>query len=314
LLDLVLPTIKTTKTQGHYSCYEIGPHLSGFSTPFANGLRRVLLSSLSGAALTSVLIEGVFHEFQDILDVKEDVTDIVQNLKKVRLRCFSDHPVKVYLDVQGACLVTAADIVHPQTIEIVNHEAHIATLDNANAHLVMNMTVSTGRGFVAAGAIALEAPPIGLILIDALYSPVLHVNFTIDPVAGRKDYDTIVFELTTDGTISPDEALSQSAALLLRQFSVFQNYWYVDVPTEHPTLTNVPIPLSIYNIPIEGLHLPFRSYNALRRASLTKVGHVLEMDEEDLLALRNVGVKTVQELCACLRNKGLLPQGAIPPK
>src|SRR5262249_480252 len=162
-----------------------------------------------GAAITSVQIEGVQHEFQDILNVKEDVPDIVQNLKKVRMRSFSHHAVTVHLDVQGERIVRAEDIHAPGTMEIVNPDAHIATLDNANAHLSMEMTVSTGRGFVAFDEQDARGMPGGVIPIDAIYSPILHVNFIIERVRDgcQNGQETILLEITTDGTISPDEAL-----------------------------------------------------------------------------------------------------------
>ncbi len=170
MLDITLPRIKNTKTQGNYASYDIEPLEAGYGMTLGNALRRVLLSSLPGAAVTSIRIEGVQHEFQDIPNVKEDVTDIVLNVKKLRLRSFSDHAVSMRLEVSGEREVTAADIIAPSTVEIVNPDLYIATLDNENAHLDMELVVEAGRGYVPADS--KEDQPIGVIPVDAIYTPV----------------------------------------------------------------------------------------------------------------------------------------------
>lgn len=303
---------KLRLTQGNCSSYKIGPVLSDVSLSLASALRRVLLSSLPGAAITSVRIEGVQHEFQDIACVKEDVPDIVQNLKKVRLRSFSDRAVTVHLDTQGERLVTAGDIKIPGTIEIVNPEAHLATLDNENAHLSMTMTIGVGRGFVAFDAQVTEPQPIGVIPIDAIYSPIVHVNFTIEPVRDTPDaLDTILLEITTDGTISPDEALRQSADILRQQFAVVASGEYERDSSHKPShSSNVLIPEAIYAMPLSHLALSTRAYNALHRNGIRNVGTLLEMGERDILMLHNMGPRTLQELCDSLKAHNLLPKGA----
>ncbi len=309
--DMVLPKIKATKTEGNFGRYEIAPIGSGFARAFANGLRRVLLSSLEGSALTSVQIESVQHEFQDIPNIKEDVPEIVQNLKKVRLRSYADRTVHVYLDACGEGTVTAGDIKAPSTIEIVNPEAHIATLDNEKACLALKMTVDTGSGFVEASAQTVEEQPIGVILLDAIYSPVLHVNFTIEQVrvGHLENLDKIIFEITTDETISPDEALRQSASILRQQFLVFANHYVQENTSFKPKNTSdAIIPRSIYNISIDDLELSVRTINALRRSGIQKVGRILEMDENDLVSIRNFGAKSLQELCEILQGRGFLPR------
>ncbi|HEY4383730.1 MAG TPA: DNA-directed RNA polymerase subunit alpha, partial [Ktedonobacteraceae bacterium] len=170
MLDITPLRIKNTKTQGNYASYDIEPLDAGYGVTLGNALRRVLLSSLPGAAVTSIRIEGVQHEFQDVPNVLEDVTDIVLNVKKLRLRSFSDHPVSMRLEVSGERAVTAADIIAPSTVEIVNPELYLATLDNDNAHLDMELVVETGRGYVTADS--KEDQPIGVIPVDAIYTPV----------------------------------------------------------------------------------------------------------------------------------------------
>src|SRR5258708_1259620 len=247
LLDIALPRIKNTKTLGNYASYDIEPLEAGYGVTLGNSLRRVLLSSLPGAAVTSIRIEGVQHEFQDIPNVMEDVTDIVLNVKKLRLRSFSDHPVSMRLEVNGERVVTAADIIAPSTVEIVNPELHIATLDNDNAHLDMELVVETGRGYVTADS--KEDQPIGVIPVDAIYTPVQKVNYSVEHtrVGQMTNYDNIVLEITTDGTLTPDEALRQSSDILVRHFTQLSNYRAVLVSEQDkPPRSSLPIPQQIY--------------------------------------------------------------------
>jgi DNA-directed RNA polymerase subunit alpha len=312
VLDVNLSGITRISVEGNSACYKIQPVFAGFSIALASALRRVLLSSLPGAAITSLSIKSVLHEFQDIPNVKEDVTDIVQNLKKVRLRSYVDQPVTVYLEAQGEGVVTAGDIRTTSTIEIVNPDHPIATLDNEHADLHMQLIVETGRGFIEASEQAAQRSedlPIGVILLDAIYSPVTHVNFTLDHNENT-DLDTIVLSITTDGAISPDEALRQSAAILSQQFKAVRDYLFpAEVGTSRRALSNVPIPPWVYEMPVEDLALSHRAHNILKRNGLTKVGQVLEMDGEDIAALRNVGEKTMHDLYACLKKSGALPDG-----
>ncbi len=307
LLDITLPRIKNTKTQGNYASYDIEPLEAGYGMTLGNALRRVLLSSLPGAAVTSVQIEGVQHEFQDIPNVMEDVTDIVLNIKQLRLRSFSDHPVSMRLEVSGEREVTAADIAAPSTVEIVNPDLHIATLDNENARLEIQLVVETGRGYVPADS--KEDQPIGVIPVDAIYTPVQKANYSVEHtrVGQMTNFDKIVLDITTDGTITPDEALRQSADILVRHFSQLANYRAAMVEQEKAPLSSLPIPQKIYDTPIEDLDLSVRAYNCLKRSNITKVGQVLSMNEEDLLGVRNFGEKSLQELRERLLQRNFLP-------
>jgi DNA-directed RNA polymerase subunit alpha len=307
LQDLILPRIKNTKTQGNYASYDIEPLEAGYGMTLGNALRRVLLSSLPGAAVTSVRIDRVQHEFQDIPNVKEDVTDIVLNIKKLRLRSFSDHPVSMRLEVSGEHEVTAADIAAPSTVEIVNPDLYIATLDNENAHLEMELVVEAGRGYVPADS--KEDQPIGVIPVDAIYTPVQKVNYTVEHtrVGQMTNYDKIVMDIWTDGTVTPDEALRQSADILVRHFTQLANYRATLAEPEKPPLSSMPIPQKIYDTPIEELDLSVRAYNCLKRSNITKVGQVLSMNEEDLLGVRNFGEKSLLELRERLLARNFLP-------
>ncbi|TMB79357.1 MAG: DNA-directed RNA polymerase subunit alpha [Chloroflexi bacterium] len=304
---MTLPRIKNTKTQDNYASYDIEPLEAGYGVTLGNSLRRVLLSSLPCAAVTSVRIEGVQHEFQDIQGVMEDVTDIVLNVKKLRLRSFSDHPVSMRLEVGGEREVTAADIMAPSTVEIVNPDLHIATLDNDNARLEMELVVEAGRGYVPADS--KEDQPIGVIPVDAIYTPVQNVNYTVEHtrVGQITNFDKVILEITTDGTITPDEALRQSADILVRHFTQLSNYRAVLTEPEKAPLSSLPIPQKIYDTPIEELDLSVRAYNCLKRSNITKVGQVLSMNEEDLLGVRNFGEKSLQELRERLLARNFLP-------
>ncbi|HET8853428.1 MAG TPA: DNA-directed RNA polymerase subunit alpha [Ktedonobacteraceae bacterium] len=307
MLNITLPRIKNTKTQGNYASYDIEPLEAGYGMTLGNTLRRVLLSSLSGAAVTSIRIEGVQHEFQDIPHVMEDVTDIVLNVKKLRLRSFSDHPVSMRLEVNGEREVTAADIQVPSTVEIVNPDLHIATLDNQNAHLDMELVVEIGKGYVPADS--KEDQPIGVIPIDAIYTPVQKVNYTVEHtrVGQMTNFDKIILDIWTDGTITPDEALRQSADILVRHFTQLATYRATSIEVEKAPLSSIPIPQKVYDTPIEELDLSVRAYNCLKRSNITKVGQVLSMNEEDLLGVRNFGEKSLQELRERLLLRNFLP-------
>src|SRR3989441_13075319 len=264
---LTRPRIETLEHSQFYGKFVVEPLEAGYGVTLGNSLRRVLLSSLPGAAVTSIRIEGVQHEFQDFPNVMEDVTDIVLNVKKLRLRSFSDHPVSMRLEVSGEREVTAADIMAPSTVEIVNPELHIATLDNENARLEMELVVETGRGYVPADS--KEDQPIGVIPVDAIYTPVQKVNYTVEHtrVGQMTNYDKIVLDIWTDGTIQPDEALRQSADILVRHFTQLANYRATLTEPEKPPLSSMPIPQKIYDTPIEELDLSVRAYNCLKRSN-----------------------------------------------
>jgi DNA-directed RNA polymerase subunit alpha len=307
LQELILPRIKNTRTQGNFASYDIEPLEAGYGMTLGNALRRVLLSSLPGAAVTSVRIDGVQHEFQDIPNVMEDVTDIILNVKKLRLRSFSDHPVSMRLEVSGERVVTAADIVAPSTVEIVNPDLYIATLDNEHARLEMELVVEVGKGYVPADS--KEDQPIGVIPVDAIYTPVQKVNYTVEHtrVGQMTNYDKIVMDIWTDGTLPPDEALRQSSDILVRHFTQLSNYHATLIEPEKPPLSSMPIPQKIYDTPIEELDLSVRAYNCLKRSNITKVGQVLSMNEEDLLGVRNFGEKSLVELRERLLARNFLP-------
>jgi DNA-directed RNA polymerase subunit alpha len=318
LLDIALPHITPTESERNYASYDIDPLEAGYGRTLGNALRRVLLSSLQGAAITSVKIEGAQHEFQDLPGIKEDVTDIVLNVKKIRLRSFSDRAVTMRLVATGERSVRAADIEAPSTVEIVTPDVHICTLDSPDAHLDMELVVETGKGYVPAES--KEGQPIGQIPVDAIFSPVQRVNYIVENtrVGQMTNYDRITLQIWTDGTLTPDESLRQAAHILVQHFQMIADNVGPNVEPEIDTTplplptgqTPFPIEQRIYDTPIEELDLTVRAYNCLKRSGITKVGQVLTMNEEDLLAVRNFGEKSLHELRDSLIAHNFLPSSA----
>ena len=314
MLDIAVPHITATESQQSYASYDIEPLEAGYGMTLGNALRRVLLSSLSGAAVTSIKIDGVQHEFQDVPGVKEDVTDIVLNVKKLRLRSFSDRPVTMRIEVNGAQNVTAADIQAPATIEIVNPDLHIATVDDPNGRFEMELVVESGKGYVPAES--KEDQPIGQIPVDAIFTPVQKVNYVVEHtrVGQMTNYDKIILQIWTDGTVTPDEALRQASQILVQHFQMIAEYNEPVLVDQRPVeiepakgATAFQIPQKIYDTPIEELDLSVRAYNCLKRSNITRVGQVLTMNRDDLLAVRNFGEKSLQELVDRLIQRHFLP-------
>lgn len=293
--DLLTPEIRVEVEEDDYAKVVAEPLESGFGTTVGNALRRVLLSSLEGAAVTSVRIEGVDHEFSTLDHMQEDVTELLLNLKEVRLRAFSDRPARLYLEASGQTEITAGSIQATADYEIVNPDQHIATLDHKDASLVMDLNVENGRGYLP--ATVSEGLPIGVIPVDALFTPVRRVNFHVSNTRVGQDtnFDSLELELWTDGTVSPSMAVSNAAEILREQFLPFQRLARPDVPEE--TVVAEPTRAGEgYDTAIEALDLSVRAYNCLKRSGLTTVGAVLEKSEEELLSLRNFGDKSYEEL------------------
>ncbi len=304
---MMLPKIESVAQTEDYGRYQVEPLEPGFGVTLGNALRRVLLSSLPGAAITSIRIDNVYHEFTTIDNVREDVTQIVMGVKKIRLRLFTDRPVTIMLEANGPGVVTAADMICPPDVEIVNVDQPIATLDSKEAVLGMELTVEKGRGYVSAEE--REDAPIGVIPVDAIYTPVHKVNYTVENVrvGQTTDFDRLVLELWTDGTITPDEAVSQSAQILVKHLQLVADFALnIDEASELQAPSGIAIPSTVYETPIEDFNLSVRAYNCLKRAGITKAGQVLEMTVDDLLAVRNFGRKSLYELQEKLSNHSML--------
>lgn len=298
------PRIEEVHAEGNLSRFEVTPLQEGYGVTLGNSLRRVLLSSLDGAAVTSIQIAGVFHEFSTIENVKEDVTQIVLNVKKLRLRSFARHPLTLKLVKRGAGPVTAGDISESADVEIVNPDLVLLTLDSDSGSIEMDLTVETGMGYRPAEHT--EEMPIGVVPVDAIFSPVRRVNYQVEKtrVGQMTNYDKLTLEIETDGTTTAEAALSQAAEILVREFGRFAEIGRPAAPStdESPVAPSA----NLLDAPIEELDLPMRAYNSLKRNSITKIGQVLSLSDDEFLRMRNFGQKSLDELKERLALRGFI--------
>jgi DNA-directed RNA polymerase subunit alpha len=303
LLIVQRPQISEEEISGVRSKFTIEPLEPGFGYTLGNSLRRTLLSSIPGAAVTQVKIDTVLHEFSTIEGVKEDVTDVVLNLKQLVIRSDNEEPTNVHLRASGPSDVTAGDIELPAGVEVLNSDHHIASLNKA-ANLSMELRIEQGRGYVPAATAPKEA--IGAIPIDAIFSPVKRVTYEVEPtrVEQMTNYDRLILDVETDGSMAPANALSAAGSTLVNLFQLFSGIG------EGPGLDLGPEPgedeaSGVMAQPIEDLDLTVRSYNCLKREGVTTVGELTEQSEEDLLEIRNFGQKSIDEVKAKLAELSL---------
>lgn len=299
--------IEIDRTTENYARIVVGPLEGGYGTTLGNALRRTLIASIGGAAITSVKLADVYHEFSIIPHAREDTTRLLLNLKQVRFRPLvpGDHEWRVSLMASGEGLVTAADLQLPSDLEVVNPEQPILTLDSHDADLHMEFVVRTGRGYSPADERGRLA--IGELPVDAIYSPVRRVAFDVykTRVGRLSNYDSLILEIWTDGSVTPSDALTESAAILASRFGFIAGYGTEPlraVPSEQGN-----IPPQVYETPIEELDLSVRAYNCLKRAGLTRVGEILDrmsQGPDEMLVIRNFGQKSLDELKVALIGKG----------
>lgn len=306
MLHQVLPKIECEAKTVSYGRYAIGPMMRGFGVTVGIALRRVLLSSLPGAAITSVRASGVPHEFSEIPGAKEDMLLLILNLKKVRLISYSEDPVRMRVSAKGKSVITAGDIESPAEVEIVNPELQLLTLDTLDSELELELVAERGTGYSPADE--RKALPIGQIPVDAVFSPIVKVNTTVESARIEQitDYDLLKLEIWTDGTMRPGEALTRSAQILLKHFAPLAEFTGSEMP-EKEEEEPVGAPSHLYDVPIEDLDLAMRAYNCLKRAGITSVGDILERMERgsaEMLAIRNFGQKSLVELIDKLKEKG----------
>jgi DNA-directed RNA polymerase subunit alpha len=312
MLDIAMPKIEVVQAAENYGRFKIEPLDPGYGHTLGNALRRVLLSSIPGSAITKIKIDSVYHEFSTINGVKEDVTEIVLNIKGIRLRSYAERPVKVLLTKQGAGIVRASDIDTPSNVELVNPNHYICTLDSDDGHLEIEMTVERGRGYLPADQ--RDALPIGEIPVDAIFTPVPKVNYVVENtrVQQATDFDRLLIEIWTDGTIKAGDALSHAAQVLVQYAQTISGFNQLSLDAEvAKSPEGLTIPADIYDTPIEELDLSTRTYNCLKRADITKVGQVLEMDEKALLSVRNLGQKSMEEIRDKLIERGYIPRSSL---
>ncbi|HSK69377.1 MAG TPA: DNA-directed RNA polymerase subunit alpha [Candidatus Limnocylindria bacterium] len=298
MTDSVTPHIERAefRKEDHYGRFVVEPLERGFGHTLGNALRRSLLSSLPGAAVTSVQIEGVQHEFSTVPGVKEDVTEIVLNLKELSVRLFSDMVKQVEIDAQGPGPVTAADIRVDSEVEVVNPAQHIATLD-AGARLRMTLTIESGTGYVSADRNKQSITTIGVIPMDSIYTPIRKVNYMVEDtrVGNITDYDKLVLEVWTNGSVNPEEAIGMAAKILVGQLGIFTRL--TDTPmgaSEEEADTQLLGKTA--EMTIDELDLSVRAYNCLKRANINTVAELVQKDQEEMMKVRNLGKKSLEEV------------------
>ena len=290
-----------------YGKFVVEPLERGYGTTLGNSLRRILLSSLPGVAATSVKIDGVLHEFSTINGVKEDVTDIIINIKQLIVKLHGEGPKTIYIDAKGEQEITAADIKHDSDVEIINGDLHIATL-NEDAKLYMEITIGKGRGYVSAERNKLNQQPIiGLISVDSIYTPVPKVNYYVENtrVGQITDYDKLTLEVWTNGTLTPNEAISLGAKILNEHLNLFIDLSDDAKNTEIMVEKTATSQSKLLEMTIEELDLSVRSYNCLKRAGINTVEDLIARTDEDMVKVRNLGRKSLEEVINKLHGLGL---------
>ncbi|MFB7303906.1 DNA-directed RNA polymerase subunit alpha [Heyndrickxia sporothermodurans] len=308
MIEIEKPKIETVEVNddASFGKFVVEPLERGYGTTLGNSLRRILLSSLPGAAVTSIQIDGVMHEFSTIEGVVEDVTSIILNIKKLALKIYSDEEKTLEIDVQGEGVVTAADITHDSDVEILNPDLYIATLGK-NAHFRMRMSAVTGRGYTPAEQNKREDLPIGVIPIDSIYTPVQRVNYQVENtrVGQVSNFDKLSLDVWTDGSIGPKEAISLGAKILTEHLNIFVGLTDEAQNAEIMVEKEEDQKGKVLEMTIEELDLSVRSYNCLKRAGINTVQELANKTEEDMMKVRNLGRKSLEEVKAKLEELGL---------
>ncbi len=305
-LNLVLPKVETETVTKKFGRFSISPLETGYGVTIGNALRRVLLSSLKGSAVTSVRLNGVYHEFSEIPRVREDMTALILNLKQLRVKLHQNDSARLRIEVKGEGPVTSGDLEHPPSVEIMNPDLYLLSGDSDQTELDLELLVEMGRGYSPAeerGKL-----PIGEIPIDAIFSPVRKANFNVERarVGHATNYDKLIMEVTTDGTISPYDSLREASHLLVKHFSLIADIADDVMPEPFQEEASSS---ELYEMPIEDLELTVRAYNCLKRAGITQVGEIIEKlkkGPDEILAIRNFGQKSLDELIDRLELKNLL--------
>ena len=305
MIEIEKPRIERVESGESYGKFVVEPLEHGFGQTLGNSLRRVLLSSLPGVAVSSIRIEGIQHEFSAVPGIKEDVAEIILNLKELSAKLYCDGPKTVSINVKGPCELTAAALEVDDQIEVVNRDLHIATL-NEDADLIMHLTLEKGRGYVSADKNKNPSMPIGVIAIDSIFTPIRKVNYTVADtrVGNTTDYDRLTLEIWTNGTLKPEEAVSGAASILTEHLASFVR------------LTDTVLPVSmvqpeddkkekVLEMTIEELDLSVRAYNCLKRAGINSVAELVQRNQEDMMKVRNLGRKSLEEVEQKLEALGL---------
>lgn len=311
LTNMVTPKIEREAESRNYGKFVIGPLERGYGTTLGNAFRRVLLSSLEGSAVTSIRVADVQHEFSDIPGVREDVIRVMLQIKQLRMKLYDVDTARLHLEVHGSGSVTAADIIAPPEVEIINPDLYLFTVDDDDADLELELTVERGRGYSPADE-RVGRLPIGELPVDTIYNPVRRVNWEVGSarVGQSTNYDKLIMEIWTDGTIGPEEALSTSAKVLIdhmRHLAGVSEESLSSIAEEEEESSR--LTSEMIETPIENLDLSVRVFNSLKRTGITTVGEVLELLEkgdEAVMSIRNFGEKSLDELVTKMKEKGYL--------
>jgi DNA-directed RNA polymerase subunit alpha len=305
LAGLLVPKIECTEQAEKFGRFVAEPLEKGFGITLGNSLRRVLLGYLPGAAITQVRIDGVQHEFTVIPNAKEDVIEFLLNVKEIRLKPLSDHGSTLILEKSGEGRVCASDIKQSTDFEITNPELCLITLNSSKAKLYVELDVELGSGFRA--AVSTDNMSVGTIPVDAIFSPIRKVNYTVEPMHfGREtSRERLIMDVWTDGTMMPVDAVSQAASILIEQLTPFMDYVKISLMKDEERLIRLSIPDEKYNMPVEQLDLSVRTMNCLRRSNISTVGELIAKGPKELLKLRNFGQKSYQEIEDRLSTIGL---------
>lgn len=306
MLEIEKPKLECVEITENYGKFVVEPLERGFGTTLGNSMRRVLLSSLPGVAATSIRIDGVLHEFSTIEGVKEDVTEIILNIKELICKLHCPGPKKVIIDAAGECEVKAGDILPDSDVEIINPDLHLATLDE-NGKLHMEIMLDHGRGYVVADRNKRPDMPIGEIAVDSIYTPITKVNFTVENtrVGQITDFDKLTLEIWTNGSIKPEEAASLAAKILTEHLMLFINLTDQVQGVEILVEKEESKKEKILEMNIEDLDLSVRSYNCLKRAGINTVEELVQRDEDEMMKVRNLGRKSLEEVQQKLSALGL---------
>ncbi|MBQ4271314.1 MAG: DNA-directed RNA polymerase subunit alpha [Clostridiales bacterium] len=308
--DILEPTIecKELSEDGSYGKYVVSPLERGYGTTLGNSLRRVLLSSLTGAAVTAIKIDNIYHEFSTVPGIIEDMTEIILNIKGIRAKLHTESPKTVCISVTEGKVgeLTAGDIVHDDEVEIMNPDHVIAHL-NGESKVFMELTISVGRGYNTAEQNKIEGQAIGIIAIDSIFTPVKRANYIIENtrVGERTDYDSLTLEVWTDGTIQVDEALASASDILIQHLNLFTTLTATDSSLSFKSIETKSEKNSELGKLIEDLDFSVRTYNCLKRAAINTVGDLIARSEDDMIKVRNLGKKSLDEVVAKLEEMGL---------
>ena len=316
-MELVSPKVERSEELRDYGKFTISPLERGFGVTLGNALRRVLLSSLEGAAITAVHVSDVMHEFSTIPGVREDVIQVMLNIKLLRFKLHNVDSATIHLEVKGQGTITGADIECPPEVEIINPECELFSISENDAHVEMEMTVESGRGYVPANDRS-DHMAIGVLPVDAIFSPVRRVNWEVTSarVGHSTDYDRLTLDIWTDGTISPEKALIESSRILMRQLGIISgtSEETLTKPIEQVEVEQPVVNRDIIEAPIEALDLGVRVFNSLKRTGITTVGDVMELldkGESAMLSIRNFGEKSLSELKAKMIEKGYMKEEEV---